>query len=142
MAGKPKSIKIDGVEIKDHRTTFMTAFLIALIAFSTGVLAYHYIFMILPSKPGCVSVSIKDPGGKAIKDAEVEIYLVIVIEPEVVASGKTGPGGKITFCDVFEPNKEYKVKVIKAGEQLWVGTFTTNERSTADVPIIVKQEVA
>jgi hypothetical protein len=132
-------VKIDGIEIIDHKKTFTGSFLIALIAFSTGVLAYHYIFMILPQKPGCVTIAVKDPGGNAIKDAEVEVYLVIIIEPEVVASGKTGRGGKITFCDVFEPNKEYKVKVIKAGEQLWVGTFTTNERSTADVPVIVRE---
>ena len=136
MAGRSKPIKKHGT------VPYTAAFLIGLIAFSTGALAYRYIFMILPSKPGCVTISIKSPGGKAIKDANVEIYLVIVIEPEIVASGKTGPGGKITFCDVFEPNKEYMVKVIKGAEQLWAGKFTTNERSTADVPVIVREELA
>ncbi len=142
MAKKSKSVKIDGIEIRDHRTSFMTAFVIALIAFSTGVLAYHYIFMILPQKPGCVLISVKSPGGKAIEGAVVEIYISIVgQEGEKVAKAFTDVGGKVRFCDMFQPDKEYRV-IVKGptGEELWSGFFATNERSTADFPIIVRQE--
>ena len=141
MVGKSKSVKIGKVEINRGTVTYTAAFIIALMAFTGGVVAYRYIFMILPSRPGCVTISIKDPGGKAVKDANVEVYLVVVTKPEIVASGMTGRGGKITFCDVFEPDTEYRVEVNKAGTPLWADTFTTNERSTADVPIIVREEV-
>jgi hypothetical protein len=137
-------VKIDGIEIKDHRKTFTGSFLIALIAFSTGVLAYHYIFMILPSRPGCVQVSVKDAGGQAVQGTVVEIYISIFGEAgDKVAEAFTDMGGKVRFCDKFEPDKEYRV-IVKGptGEELWSGFFATNERSTADFPIIVRQEHA
>lgn len=143
MARKPKSIKIGDVEIKDHRTvSFTMAFIITLIAFTAGVLAYHYIFMVLPQKPGCVQVSVKNTGGQAVHDAKVEIYIAIYGGTgEKVAEALTDMGGKVRFCDKFEPNKEYVIYVYDStGNKLWEGLFATNERSTADFPIIVRQE--
>ncbi|NIO44860.1 MAG: hypothetical protein GTN36_04905 [Candidatus Aenigmarchaeota archaeon] len=135
-------VKIDGIEIKDHKTTFMTGFIIALIAFSTGVLAYHYMFMILPSRPGCVQISVKDAGGKAMKGVTVQIYIAVYGETgDKVAEGITDTGGKLKFCDKFEPNEIYAVNVYdQTGNNLWSGLFSTNEKSTADFPVIIKQE--
>ncbi len=140
MKGKSKSVKIDGIEIKDHRTSFITAFLIAIIAFSTGVLAYHYIFMIQPSRSGCVQISVKSSGGKATEGAKVDIYISVTGQTgDMVAEGLTGKTGKAIFCSGFQPDKEYYVIITSpTGEELWSGFFATNERSTADFPIIVK----
>jgi len=141
MVGKSKMVKIDGVELKDHGTTFMTGFVIALIAFSTGVLAYHYMFMILPQKPGCVQISVKNTGGQAMDGAKIGIYISIIGQTgDQVAEGLTDKTGKVKFCDKFQPDKEYYVTVMDpTGEELWSGLFATNEKSTADFPIIVKQ---
>jgi len=140
---KSESIKIGGIEIKDHRNvSFTTAFLVGLICFTVGALAYHYIFMILPQKPGCVQIAVRTPQGAPVVGSKIDIFIVTVIGEEIVASGKTGRGGKITFCEAaFEPSTEYKVIVYDSvGEQLWSGSFTTNERRTADFPVIVRQE--
>jgi len=135
-------VKVDGIEIKDHRTSFITAFVIALIAFSTGVLAYHYIFMILPQKAGCVLISVKDVGGQTVSGAQVIVQISIMGQTgEKIAEGFTDKTGKVKFCDKFQPDKEYHVTVMDpTGEELWSGFFATNERSTADFPIIVKEE--
>ena len=141
MVGKSKMVKIDGVELKDHGTTFMTGFVIALIAFSTGVLAYHYMFMILPQKPGCVQISVKDTNAQALKGVKVGIEVYVIGETgEPVVDGFTDKTGKVIFCDKFEPDTEYHVTIIdQTGIELWNGFFATNERSTADFPIIVKE---
>ena len=144
MGKKSDEIKIDGIVIKDRKTvSFTTAFVIAVICFAAGVLAYKYIFMILPQRPGCVQIAVKTPDGNPVLNAKVEIYATIKIEPtgDVIASDITGPGGKVKFCDIFNPNSEYGVIVIdEYGTRLWSGAFKTNERSTADFPIIVSQE--
>ena len=141
MARKPKTIKIDGIEVEEHRTSFTVAFLIALIAFSTGVLAYHYIFMVLPQKPGCVQISVKDTNAQALKGVKVGIEVYVIGETgEPVVDGFTDKTGKVIFCDKFEPDTEYHVTIIdQTGIELWNGFFATNERSTADFPIIVKE---
>ncbi len=144
MADKSKSIKIDKVEIKDHRNvSFTMAFILVLIAFTAGALAYRYFFMILPTKPGCVQVMVKTAGGEPVPHATVEVSAVIVgnVTGEIVASGLTGPGGKVKLCDGFQANNWYSVLITDStGELLWVGLFSTNERSTADFPVIVRQE--
>ncbi len=144
MGKKPKTIKIDGIEIKDHRNvSFTMAFILVLIAFTAGALAYRYIFMVLPQKPGCVQIMVKTPDGKPVTNSNVDIHLAILIDVtgEKVASGKTDSGGRAKFCDVFEPNTRYKAIIYdKSGNNIWVGLFLTNERSTADFPVIVSQE--
>jgi len=144
MAKKSKSIKINNIEIKDHRNvSFTVAFIFVLIAFTAGVLAYHYIFMIHPSKPGCVQISVKTGGGNPVENAKVEIFMAILVNQtgELVARGYTGPGGKIKFCEGFGPNIVYKVIVIdQYGDEIWAGYFETNERSTADFPVIVMEK--
>lgn len=143
MADETKSVKIDGIEIKDPRkVSFTIALVIALIAFSSGVLAYHYIFMVLPQKPGCVLISVKNTDGQAVQDVKVGIYISIMNQTgDIVAEGLTDKTGKVRFCDKFQPNKEYYVTIIDpTGQELWSGLFATNERSTADFPIIVREE--
>ena len=144
MGKKPDEIKIDGIVIKDHKTvSFTTAFLIGVICFVSGVLAYKYIFMILPQHPGCVQIAVKTPDGNPVPNVKVNIYIAILINETgtEVASGATGPGGKVKFCDVFQPYKRYIAIVIdEYGNELWVESFTTNEKATADFPIIVRQE--
>jgi len=144
MVKKPKTIKIDGIEIEDHKTvSFTTTFIIALLCFAVGALAYKYIFMVLPQKPGCVQIMVKTPDGNPVPDVNVEIYIAILVDVtgEKIASGRTGPGGIVRFCDVFQPNKQYKALIYdKFGNKLWSGIFSTNERSTADFPVIVSQE--
>jgi len=143
---KKDTIKIDGIEIEDHKTvSFATALILVLIAFTAGVLAYHYIFKILPTTPGCVQIMAKTTGGNPIPNANVEIYVAVVINAtgEKVASGKTGPSGKVKFCGMFQPNTEYKALIYDEAyvNQIWAGSFTTNERSTADFPVIVREEI-
>ncbi len=121
--------------------SFTVALVIALIAFSSGVIAYHYIFKILPQKPGCVQISVKNTDGQAAGGTKVEIYISVFSGiGEKIAEAYTDTGGKVVFCNKFEPNKEYEVKVYDSvGNNLWSGYFATNERSTADFPIIVRQ---
>jgi len=144
MGKKPDEIKIDGIVIKDHKTvSFTTAFVIALICFSAGVLAYRYLFMILPAKPGCVNIFVKNIARQPLPNVKVDVYLAVVINEtgEKVAEGMTGPGGRLKLCDVFTPNTYYLVIVWdKDGNQIWIGEFSTNERNTADVPVIVMKK--
>jgi len=137
MAGKPKSI-IGNI----GTVTYTAAFLVALLAFAAGAVTYGYVFKVLPSRPGCVQVSVKNPGGQPVPDAKVEIYIAVYgATGEKVDEAITDMGGKVRFCDKFQPNKEYVILVYKStGEKLWEGFFATNERSTADFPVIVRQE--
>jgi len=142
MSDETKSVKIDGVEIKNsRRVSFTFAVIISLIAFSTGVLAYHYIFTILPQMPGCVQISVKNTDSQAASGVNVEIYMSVFSGTgEKIAEAYTDVGGKVRFCGIFEPNKDYEVKVYDSvGNKLWSGYFATNEKSTADFPIIVRQ---
>jgi len=143
MTGKSKLIKTDKVGIKDRgAVTYTAAFLVALLAFTAGAVTYSYVFKIQPSRPGCVQISVKTTGGHAVQGAKVDIYVSVINGTgEKVAEGSTDKTGKVKFCDKFQPNKEYGVTIIdQLGNLLWTGAFATNERSTADFPIIVRQE--
>jgi hypothetical protein len=137
MTGKPKSI-IGNI----GTVTYTAAFLVALLSFAVGAVTYSYVFKIQPSRPGCVQISVKNTGGQALQGAKVDIYISIYGETgEKVDDAFTDKSGKVKFCDKFEPNKEYLVRIYdQNGEQLWSGFFATNEKSTADFPIIVRQE--
>ena len=141
MAKKSETIKIGGLEIKDHRTvSFTSALLIGIVCFTVGVLAY-YVFMILPTKPGCINVFVKTVRGDPIPNAKVQVYATIVEDPsgQELITEYTGPGGKATICGVFQANSEYGLRIIdEAGTELYWGAFMTNERSTAEVPIRVR----
>jgi len=96
--------------------------------------------MILPARPGCVRVIVRDIEGVPIGNAIVNLYAVIVLGQtgEQIASGITDSKGMIMFCDVFKPNTNYAIIVIdQQGNELWSGVFTTNKKSTAEVPVIV-----
>ncbi len=85
---------------------------------------------------------VKDVGNKPIPDVEVKILVIVINETgKEVASGLTNTQGRVKFCDMFQPKQEYLVIINdQYGKELWVGSFTTNEKSTADFPIIVKSE--
>jgi len=144
MADETKSIKIGKVEIKDHRNvSFTTAFILVLIAFTAGALAYRYLFMIIPQKPECVQIMVKTIGGEPIPNAGVKVYLAILINEtgEQVAGGVTDSNGRVKFCGMFLPNENYLTIINdEYGNEIWVQMFATNEKATADFPIIVKQE--
>ena len=91
MVDETEAVKIDCIEIKHSRTvSFTVAIVIAAIAFSTGVLAYHYIVKVLPQQPGCIMISVKDIGGKNMQNVGVEIYISITgQEGEKVAEAMT-----------------------------------------------------
>jgi len=137
MAKKSETIKVGGIEIKDHRTvSFTTALLIGLVCLTVGALALHFFYMVRPSRPGCVQVMVKTAGGQPVPEAAVVV--VISNTGDEIASGETSKTGKITFCDVFEPLEDYDLFVMK-GDLGGTAHFTTNERSTASSPVIVRQ---
>lgn len=136
MLGKRKSIKIGKVEIKDHRNvSFTMAFIIALAAFAAGVLAYHLFFKVLPQKPGCVQVTARTTDGITVQGAAVAI--IYTASGEQVASALTDKNGRAVICGSLLPNEDYTALILKEDLSAIIN-FRTNEKSTAEFPVIVK----
>lgn len=104
---------------------------------STVSASYDFSFTIHRSKSGCVQMMVKIPDEKSMLDAAA--IIIINSNGEVIAGGITGHGGKVRFCNVFQPNTEYAAIIIdKYGNTLWGGTFWTNEKSTVAEPVKVR----
>ena len=136
MKKKSDEIKIDGIVIKDHKTvSFTTAFVVALLCFIVGVFSYQFFYMVLPQRPGCIQIMVKTTDGISVKEASV--IVVLNRTGNEVASGLTNENGRIEFCGYFLPNEGYDAFIMK-GDLGGTVHFTTNERSTASFPVIVR----
>jgi len=92
-------------------------------------------------KPNCITVTVRsfvDHGKSVVVEARVDIYLGYPIMPPSVASGYTGSGGKVSFCDEqwIKPDTIYTAIAHFGGQTSAPTQFTTDAKASANIEVL------